>query len=220
MIHHMRMRLFTILSVWMFLSFQLQAQITIEEAYPVDSLLAHRYLASVVLHSENINATLDEPVMTWDAVNGRFEGTTIAYSFTGVVDEEVAESINAVSGQEYSLFDLDSIRDIDHYRDTVEYWLDGLSLPVHISEMPAHQIVVYPNPTSGRIHLSTECNGFKEEFCITVIDLQGRVVKKKSWVQIHWDLPINLSQHPNGVYLIKATRQNATFREMVIKTAP
>ena len=56
-------------------------QITIEEAYPVDSLLAHTYPTSVVLHSENINATQDEPFMTWDAVNGRFDNTTISYSF-------------------------------------------------------------------------------------------------------------------------------------------
>ena len=73
--------MYYLISIWGLLSQPLQAQITIEEAYPVDSLLAHTYLTSVVLHSENINATPDEPVMTWDAVNGRFDNTTIAYSF-------------------------------------------------------------------------------------------------------------------------------------------
>ncbi len=202
----------------MLLSLPLQAQITIEDAYPVDSLLAHTYLTAVVLHSENINATLDEPVMTWDAVNGRFDGTTIAYSFTGVVDEDVAEAINEVNGQAYALFDLDSMQDLDHYRDTLEHWLTGLGLPVRAPDIPDLQIAVYPNPTCSRIYVSTEGKDFQEGFSIKIIDQQGRVIKNRERPSTHEDLLIDLSPHPNGVYIIKVTGHNGTFQKKVIKT--
>jgi len=214
----MKAILTSLVSIWSFLFLPLQAQITIEDAYPVDSLLAHTYLTAVVLHSENINATLDEPVMTWDAVNGRFDGTTIAYSFTGIVDEDVADAINEVNGQAYALFDLDSIEDLDHYRDTLEYWLTGLGLPVHAPDIPAHQITVYPNPTCSKIYVSTEGKDFEKEFSIKIIDHQGRVIKNRERTSIHDDLLIDLSSHPNGVYIIKATGHKATFQKKVIKT--
>ncbi len=86
MMCRMQVRLINLIAVWSLFTMPIQAQITIEHAYPVDSLLAHTYLTSLELHSEIINATWDEPVMTWDAVNGRFDGTTIAHSFNGVVD--------------------------------------------------------------------------------------------------------------------------------------
>ncbi len=219
MIQHMKIKLISLISIWCLLALPLQAQITIEEAYPVDSLLAHTYLSSVVLHSENINATLDEPVMTWDAVNGRFDGTTIAYSFVGVVDKEVAEDINAVNGQEYTLFDLDSIHDIDHYRDTLEHWLTGLSLPVHTPDMPAHQIAVYPNPTCGKIHVSMKGDSFQDGFSIKIIDRQGRVIHQTLRNPIRDDLTIDISQQPHGVYILKANGQKTTFRKKLIKKA-
>jgi len=214
----MKAILTSLVSIWSFLSLPLQAQITIEDAYPVDSLLAHTYLTAVVLHSENINATLDEPVMTWDAVNGRFDGTTIAYSFTGIVDEDVVDAINEVNGQAYALFDLDSIQDIDHYRDTLEYWLTGLGLPVHAPDIPAHQIAVYPNPTCSKIYVSTEGKDFQEGFSIKIIDQQGRVIKNREWPSTREDLLIDLSPYPNGVYIIKVTMHNGTFQKKVIKT--
>jgi len=214
----MKAILTSLVSIWSFLSLPLQAQITIEDAYPVDSLLAHTYLTAVVLHSENINATLDEPVMTWDAVNGRFDGTTIAYSFTGIVDQEVAGAINEVNGQEFALFDLDSIQDLDHYRDKLEHWLTGLGLPVHAPDILDLQIAVYPNPTCSKIYLSTESKDFEKGFSIKIIDHQGRVIKSREWTAIHEDRFIDLSPHPNGVYIIKATGHKSTFQKKVIKT--
>lgn len=215
----MKETLLTFIAIGTTIFLPLQAQITIEEAYPVDSLLAHTYLTAVVLHSENINATLDEPVMTWDAVNGRFEGTTIAYSFTGVVDEEVAEAINEVNGQVYVLFDLDSMQDIDHYRDMLEHWLSGLGLPVHIPDRPGHQMAVFPNPTSGKIHLSIEDMGFEDGLSFLIINQHGRIIKQKDWLPTNNDLPIDISQHPPGIYFLKATGRNGTFRTKIIKTA-
>ncbi|GEM_PF-1856203 len=215
----MKAKLTPLVSIWLLFSLPLQAQITIEDAYPVDSLLAHTYLKAVVLHSENINATLEEPVMTWDAVNGRFDGTTIAYSFTGIVDADVAEAINEVNGQAYALFDLDSIEDLNHYRDTLEHWLTGLGLPVHIPDISTHQIAVYPNPTYSMINVSMESKNFEEGFFIKIIDQQGRVVKNIERASIHGDLLIDLSHHPNGVYILKATGHNVTFQKKVIKTA-
>lgn len=204
---------------WHLIPYGLTAQITVEQAYPVDSLIAHTYLTSVVLHSENINATLDEPVMTWDAVNGRFEGTTIAYSFTGVVDEEMAEAINEVNGQEYALFDLDSMQDIDQYRDIVEHWLSGVGLPVHIPDKPKHQMAVFPNPTSGKIHLSVEGKGFEDGLSIQIINQQGRIIQQKYCFPTQDDLLIDISQHPPGIYFLKATGRNNTFTTKLIKTA-
>jgi hypothetical protein len=219
MIDQIKITTIILIIVWQLIPSGLTAQITVEQAYPVDSLIAHTYLTSVVLHSENINATLDEPVMTWDAVNGRFDGTTIAYSFTGVVDEEMAEAINEVNGQEYALFDLDSMQDIDHYREMVEYWLSGVGLPVGITHMRANQITVFPNPTSGKIHLSIEGKGFEDGLSIQIINQQGRIIQQKYCFPTQNDLIIDISLHPPGIYFLKATGRNNTFTTKLIKAA-
>lgn len=156
----------------------LSAQITIEQAYAVDSLLAHRYLKSVVLHSENINSTQDESVMTWDAVNGRYDGTSVAHSFAGKVDEGVAMEINEVTGIEYVLFNLDSIADTDQYQEVVEDWLAELGLPVGIVTPVDSQMSLYPNTTNGKLYLSFGGVGSGSDYSMKIYDLNGRVVKK------------------------------------------
>ncbi len=85
--------------------------------------------------------------------------------------------------------------------------------------MPVHQIVVYPNPTCSNIYVSAEGKGFEEGFSIKILDHQGKVIKHIERASIHEDLLIDLSPHPNGVYVLKAIGHNATFQKKVVKTA-
>ena len=80
-------------------------------------------------------------------------------------------------------------------------------------------MAVFPNPTSGKINLSIEHKGFEDRLSFQIINQHGRIIKQKDWFPTNNDLPINISQHPPGIYFLKATGRNGTFRTKIIKTA-
>ncbi|MBW6480747.1 MAG: hypothetical protein K0B37_15060 [Bacteroidales bacterium] len=66
------MRTHTLWVVLLMFSFEIIAQVTEEQVFPVDSAIAYTYLIAPNVHSENIHSTGSGSVMTWDAANGRF----------------------------------------------------------------------------------------------------------------------------------------------------
>lgn len=86
-------------------------------------------------------------------------------------------------------------------------------LSVNSSLPPQAQVVVYPNPSSGKVKISFETGSFSE---ITLKDMAGRTV-------YHSAIPVgaavfypDLSQLTNGVYLLQLKGSQAAYSQKLI----
>lgn len=195
-----------------------EAQITQEQAYPVDSLIAHKYLEFPVVHSENINETYDGPVLTWDAANGRFDNESVAYSHTGKVDEEKANAIDNVNGQNYTLFNLDHFSDVNQYQQAVENWLSSLGLPVSVNDFNSLEKKVYPNPTRDNVNLQANIPA-GQDYKIKIYDMLGRKVQSYNGItkENGLDIQLDLEKYSNGMYIINFENNKTSFSTKVLK---
>ena len=200
------------------LALESEAQINQNQAFSVDSLIANTYLTSPVVHSENINETYNGPVLTWDAVNGRFGNESVAYSHVGKVDEEKANAINEVSGQNYTLFNLDHFSDVNQYQQAVENWLKNLGLPVSVNNLSPLEKKVFPNPTRGNLNLESNIPA-GQDYKIRIYDMAGRLIQEYKGMTKNNGLNVglDLSEYSNGMYIINFENKKTTFSTRVIK---
>ena len=75
---------------------------------------------------------------------------------------------------------------------------------LRIEEMAEGGLLVYPNPTSGKVYLEFETDSPIER--IDVYDLTGRIVQQINQ-RISGVITFDLNQ-PNGVYLLSVIRKN------------
>ncbi len=195
-----------------------KAQITEQEALPIDSLIANTYLTAVNVHGENINSTPTGSVLTWDAVNGRFENKGIGYSFPHRVDEETAEAINSVDGKEYKLFDLDSFSDVNQYQNAVEDWLREIGLPVNTNNYETLENKIFPNPVRNNAQFQANIPAGKK-YEINIFDITGRMVKQHKGITENNGLNLNLdfTEFANGPYIVNFYNENTSFSKKVVK---
>ncbi len=74
-------------------------------------------------------------------------------------------------------------------------------------------IGIYPNPTDGRLYISSDLEVMKS---IQLIDLRGRLVK--SWnVNSLNDTQINISEFESAIYFVRITTENHTVNERIVK---
>ena len=108
--------------------------------------------------------------------------------------------------------DVDEVRR-QYLRDTTDSgrpftYMPQNGTPVGISEADKNEIFsVYPNPTSGRIHLVTSGEGVAELY-----DIMGHLVG--TFVLSGKDSDIDMSSLPQGIYLL---RLNGTVKKVVKK---
>ncbi len=81
---------------------------------------------------------------------------------------------------------------------------------------PSKNIVVFPNPSSGKFNLRIE--GWNKEFNILVKDVLGRTVIKPQTVQAHsnQNVEIDLTPFNKGVYFIMLDGEELSFTRRVI----
>ncbi len=70
----------------------------------------------------------------------------------------------------------------------------------------ANVITFYPNPSSGKIHLSVPCTAGEQSPELSVFDISGREVKRLSLDGALQEQEIDLSDLKNGVYLLSLNR--------------
>ncbi len=169
---------------------EMLAQITEEEIFPVDSVLAVTWLESPVIHNYNVHPFLDgSTIETWDAASGLDTSITdyyVAWSNTGRVDISLAQAINDMPGQAYKTFNLEQMADTSAYRDSVEAWLYEIGIPVWLTEnhFGKSQIIIYPNP--ARDIFTIKINNLKtgEKYNLIHKNISGKVLKKQVVLQI------------------------------------
>lgn len=162
-------------------SISLSAQITIDQALPVDSVLAFQYLEAPVVHSENHHGVTFPPggYWTWDAGNGlntSIEDFNVAWSFTGIVADTLAACLDTMPGQAYRLFNLEEMTSPAAYQDSVVLWLSSLGISVAVESVNNETIQIWPNPGRGKgFYINIPKAGRCE---IVVSDMSGKTVRK------------------------------------------
>lgn len=195
------------------------AQLTEEDVFPTDSLLAHRFLISPNVHAENIHSTTTTSFLTWDAASGLFDGIVISYSFTHRVGVDTAEIINSSEFSAYRLFDLEQFDEVSAYRDSVEAYLAEVGIPVSALQAEAKPLQIFPNPVNNRLYIQSALP-FGAEFTITIYDVAGnrmlhrRMTNKRGSMQ---NIPLNVSNFAEGIYLLILTDNKTTLSGKFLK---
>ena len=83
---------------------------------------------------------------------------------------------------------------------------------VSTDEIVDASVILYPNPTSGRIWLQADNDG--EEIRISIYDLNGRCLFEKSTHE--QTVEIDLSNEANGLYILKIQFSNQTYIRRII----
>lgn len=207
-----------LLLIFSLITLHIRAQITEEQAFPVDSMIAHTHLTAVNIHAENIHTTPTDSYLIWDAVNGMFGNTMIAYSFTHRVDEEIANEINSVEGKEYRLFDLEDFSDSNQYQIAVESWLSELGLPVNTGTLETIESTIFPNPVSNIATLQSNIPA-GVSYIVKIHDNAGRLIHKHKGISAdnNLNIQIDFSQFNSGIYMISFHNKISPFNTQVIK---
>jgi len=79
--------------------------------------------------------------------------------------------------------------------------------PLAVKSMTTDAIRIYPNPTTGIIHI--EAKGFKS---ITLLDLQGKNLER-----IMDNTNLDLSGFPSGIYILEIESQTGVYRRSITK---
>jgi hypothetical protein len=80
-----------------------------------------------------------------------------------------------------------------------DFQLDA-DTPATAPPIAHHQIKVYPNPTSGPLKVST--NGLEGELSLSILDAQGRLVRRVLPASVFDGLDLDLSDLPKGLYFL------------------
>ena len=103
------------------------------------------------------------------------------------------------------------LKDLDADNSLAENWTIGDNL-MGIKKIAENQnIAIYPNPTSGKIHIALSENAIHYQ----IIDLMGNVLQETSPSSSNFDL--DLGRWPSGMYLMKLQMNNGkpVYRKVV-----
>lgn len=75
-----------------------------------------------------------------------------------------------------------------------------------LDELSSQELVVYPNPTNGLLFLG----GDERYTHFMIIDMKGAIVKEGNVTTNE----VQMTDLPNGLYLVKATLENGTNRQV------
>ena len=116
-----------------------------------------------------------------------------------------------VSNHGYSLYCF-SQNDIFIYSSSLPEYLDPCGLNVNIEEVSDFKIDVYPNPTKGVINVSSQNH---KNVKIEIYDYTGNLIFSEEFNRQIYSLDI--SNYPNGIYLLKQKIGTVIKTEKVIK---
>ncbi|MCX7745059.1 MAG: C10 family peptidase [Flavobacteriales bacterium] len=91
---------------------------------------------------------------------------------------------------------------------TQEIWIYQDGYINSNTDIITENIILYPNPASDFIHLSTDAQKLPAEF--TIMDIQGRIVNHGSIENTNQ--PINLQDLNSGLYLIQVIEKNLNIK--------
>ena len=117
--------------------------------------------------------------------------------------------------EEDRYFDLDLSWDESHQKGNT-FLAHGISVAtniklsgVGISKVEHHNVSVYPNPTTGTVHIS----GIQGNY---VVEVYNAVREKIQQAKLTGESDLNLSPYPKGIYMLKITTSDYSFTEKVV----
>jgi hypothetical protein len=96
-------------------------------------------------------------------------------------------------------FDLDAVGVIH------QKTISGISDPIE------NDILLYPNPTSGSIYISSKSTGMSD---LTITDVRGKIVTSTSF---EGSSRIDISALPAGIYAIRVIDKDHVFSKLIVK---
>ena len=198
------------------------AQITQQQARPVDSALATEYLDASNFHTINYHAVTFPPggYFTWDAGCGLYLGIDdyyIAWSHTGMVADTLAACIDTMPSQAYRLFNLATMPGTDAYKDSVELWLGSLGVLVDIPRQNALNIKIWPNPLqySSILNITFPASG---SYSINIFDMNGKTVyNNRPTVLAGETNNFNLKRLKQGCFVLTVGGEGKHFSRIIYK---
>ncbi|WP_299766754.1 FG-GAP-like repeat-containing protein [uncultured Dokdonia sp.] len=89
------------------------------------------------------------------------------------------------------------------------------SHPLRLDEFTINDITLYPNPATNAIHFTHPEN--QQEIAISIIDIQGKVIKKQHFDSTIQEQTINISDIASGIYFISIDdTQKTVIKKIVI----
>lgn len=158
------------------------------------------------------------------------QGYTVTDNYWGAADIKTdtvysGSNIKAISTQRPGVFALrytakDASGNVGHsaYRHITVLQAGGILCKTGINEdlAAAQSVNVYPNPTSGMIHIHTEIlpGGTLN---LVVTNTLGRVIAQTNAVPDYHDISIDLSAQPAGMYFLNVTGSNfKTTKQLIL----
>ncbi|HMW11480.1 MAG TPA: T9SS type A sorting domain-containing protein, partial [Chitinophagaceae bacterium] len=95
--------------------------------------------------------------------------------------------------------------------------LDDITIsngPVGINNISSESLNIYPTISTGAINI--ESSAEKKAIEISVINVIGKEVKRFNFIQNNGKSIINLSELPDGVYVLKMTLNGQPFTKRVV----
>ena len=88
------------------------------------------------------------------------------------------------------------------------------SNPLSIDEFTINDITLYPNPATNTIHFTYPEN--QQEIAISIIDIQGKVVKEQHFNNTIQEQTINISDMASGVYFVSIDDTQRTVVKKIV----
>ena len=203
------------------LALQASAQITTQQARPVDSALVAEYLDEGNFHTTNYHGVTFPPggYWTWDAGCGLYAAIDdyfLAWSHTGMVADTLAACIDTMPGQAYRLFNLDSMANTDDYRDSVELWLGSLGIPVRVDEIMVNRLKVFPNPVYNncKVQIVLPQTG---NYKLLIQTFDGKTVDVLHGFTTGKVIAIEVQHLKKGLYIFNLIMNAKRFTAVVVK---
>ncbi|MCC5944240.1 MAG: fibronectin type III domain-containing protein [Bernardetiaceae bacterium] len=97
------------------------------------------------------------------------------------------------------------------------YFAEG-SITGNESESPIQDIRIYPNPTSGKVHIDLG-TALRGEIKMRIVDALGRTLEVRRITAQSGEniIILNLAPYANGVYMLMIEADNATLSKKIIK---
>jgi hypothetical protein len=87
----------------------------------------------------------------------------------------------------------------------------GVELPIYVEEIVQPNVVVYPNPNTGRFAIQSN----ETILYVTFFDIQGKVLRKDFIFQSNAQL--SMSEFKTGVYLIRIETLSCASQRLIIR---
>lgn len=88
------------------------------------------------------------------------------------------------------------------------------SNPLTIDEFTINDITLYPNPATNAIHFTHPEN--QQEIAISIMDIQGKVIKKQHFDTTIQEQTINISNMASGVYFVSIDDTQKTVVKKIV----